>query len=221
MTKMVLCALALVLSSQTTFAAPTGDDVEIRDHKNYPSNIPDRDSTNGTPQKLPSDGKDQPAPQTQPLAGVQINIQPVFFIDCSKHDYSMLNQLTNVQKISEDAATAQFTFNSWLVACKDSQIAVRKYDQSKVHVGMFKSGIFGGLEKGSYKISWIVEGDSTRVTLAFDKAKMFPQGVTERKLVMTFYPWGPFVAWGAQQRYFVWKVKLTKYPDQSVNLSFF
>lgn len=220
----LFCALLLVLSFQTVHADPSNDgSVVVRDHQNFPNNIPQRGSTSGNPQQLPSDGKDQPAPQTQPLTGTQIDIKPVFDPHCEKHDYPMLNEITNIQRIADTSQVAQFSFNSWLVSCKSQVITVIPYDQSRVHVGMFKSGLFHGLDKDAFQIAWLTEGNSTEVTLTFDKVKMFSEGVTERNLVLNFYPWGwtsPFAQYGGQARYFVWKVKVTKMPDQTVQLTF-
>lgn len=209
-------ALSIQAGAQTT-------DVQVRDHRTYPSDIPTRngETTNPTPHTNPQPGL--PPQQTQ-QTGVQLQINPFYPVDCSKGDYLAVNQVENLAKISETEDQVQFRFTSHLYRCQSRQQIPLSVNPFVVHVSVMRSGIFGSFKKKLVDVQFAAQPLMTEVILTFDKKKAFGGGKTERKFEMGFYPFGLGYPTGNggyyYNQYFPWRLKLIKHADQSASLTF-
>ena len=219
----ILLVSIFVLGTAATVGAQETDRTKVRDHQNYPTDIPDRDSATGKPVKVPTQPGNDPVAQQDPLTGVQLHINPLYPADCAKADHRSVNQVTDLRKAAESETEVVFTFNTSLFACTAGQRQPLVVNPALVAVNVFRGGLLGGLKKKLVQVKYLAYADHTQVELTFDKVKSFKDNRTERDFSMGFYPWGVFGNYGGRtyfQAHFPWRIKLVKLPDQTATLSF-
>lgn len=211
------------MGTTASVEAQETDRTKVRDHQNYPTDIPERDSTTGKPVKVPTQPSPGPTGQNDPLTGAQIQINPLYPADCAKGDHRSLNQVTDLRKTFESDTEVIFTFNTSLFACSGGVRQPLIVNPAYVVVDVMRGGLLGGLKKRMVKVKYLAQTTHTAVELTFDKVKAFKDNRTERDFSMGFYPWGVFGNYGGRsyfQAYFPWRIKLVKLPDQTATLSF-
>lgn len=168
------------------------------------------------------------------LSETVISISPVRPAHCDVEDYSYVNWIYQVEKISEDEETVVYEFMTEYGSCTDNKLLSAKIDMDLAVVDVDRKDFFiPGLQKRGTKTK-LTELSPTEVLVevTFDKKFLFKKK-NERKFGMFFMPgtsFGPIMMRRNPQGglmtyqeklYFTWNVELViDEPTNKVEMRF-